>query len=130
MRDIRNDLNERLQTVAKEKAFLEQRENSLKALLEQEEQRFRTGAAVTHHNGNHATVGRTPLSQFIVDALQQSRQALTLSEFKKQAEASGLDFGEKSPGRSLHRALVGLTENGYLECHGRGGSRSYSLKQK
>jgi hypothetical protein len=136
MRDIRNDLKERLEALAKEKLFFqariaetEQAAAGIQALLEREDQRFRTAATRAHSNGNNAAIGKTPLSQFIVDALQQSKQALTLSEFKERAETK-LDFNGHSPGRTLHRALLGLTHNGYLDCHGKGSSRRYSLRQR
>jgi hypothetical protein len=136
MRDIRNDLKERLAALAKDKVLFqtritetEQAEASIKALLEREEQRFMTTATHAHSNGNDATIGKTPLSRFIVDALQHSKEALTLFEFKKRAETK-LEFNGHSPGRTLHRALLGLTHNGYLTCHGKGSSRRYSLRQK
>lgn len=139
MRDIRNDLKERLESLARQREQLQaqlsevdQTESGVKSLLRQEEQRY--GALVLtspdedHANGNG--FGRTPLSQLILETFKQKTdRPLMLSDFKKQAERVGFDFGEKSPGRTLHWALVGLAENGHITVAGRGEDRRYSLKE-
>jgi hypothetical protein len=138
MRDIRSDLKERLESVSKERqslqsrlAELDQIEAGIKALLAREDQRLSMGIAVVgpaHPADNHIPTGGTPLATFILKtAYQGSKRWLMLGDFKRAAEEAQFDFGEKSPGRTLHRALVGLTTNGYLECHGSHKDRKYRI---
>jgi hypothetical protein len=143
MRDIRSDLKERLEVIAKMREELEAKldevdeaESGVKALLQQEEQRF-GGSKISnliltppvHDRSESSGFVRTPLSNLIFETLKNSNRALALDDFKKHAETSGFDFGAKSPGRTLHWALIGLTENGYLECTGKQKERRYRLKE-
>ena len=142
-RDIRRDLQERRESIKKQRedyklklAELDKAEANVDALLEYEEQEW--GAkpirtlVLTSHGEDHAEAngfGRTPLSQLILETLKDSSRALGLDDFKKHAKSSGFDFGEKSPGRTLHWALVGLAENGHLVVTGKNTERRYRLKE-
>ena len=148
IRDIRRDLRERRESIKKQRvelketfdvklAELDKAEANVDALLEYEEQQWggkpiRT-LVLTPPSGDHAEgngFGRTPLSQLILGTLKENNQALGLDDFKKHAKATGFDFGEKSPGRSLHWALIGLTENGHLVSTGKKKERKYRLKEE
>jgi len=143
-RDIRRDLRERRESIRKQRedfklklAELDQAEVNVNALLEYEEQQWGgkpiralvlTSPSKDHPEGNG--FGRTPLSQLILETLKDSNRALGLADFKKHALATRFDFGEKSPGRTLHWALIGLTENGHLVSTGRKKERKYRLKEE
>ena len=147
MRDIRPDLKERLLAVGEERKQitasiqpkldkLDAEEAGIMALLAAEERRFAGAAALpkpSHLVAYHADdngFGRTPLSRLIMEILKQTKRPTGLQDFKRFATEAGFNFGEQSPGRTLHWALVGLTENGYLECRGEGRDRRYQLKEQ
>jgi hypothetical protein len=137
VRDIRSDLRERLDAIAKRKVqlkaeaeSLDQEEIAVQGLIQREDQRFgvRTSQLVLTSpelNQSANGFGRTPLSRLILNILKQNNHALGLDDFKKFAADLGFDFGEQSPGRTLHWALVGLTQSGHLECFGQ--DRKYRL---
>jgi len=142
MRDIRIDLKERLLSLVEERKDiqarleqLDQDEVSIMALLAHEEQRFGPTTPIpspshlVEYNADNNGFGRTPLSRLILGILKQTNHPTGLEEFKRFAAESGFNFGKQSPGRTLHWALVGLTENGYLECSGEGSERRYQLKE-
>jgi hypothetical protein len=112
MVDIRPALRERLKTIASERARLDQMEAGIKALLQLENE----GEASTNGNsGEHAETGTTPLAHFILDTLKHTTRAMTVNDLKTAAHKAGIDFGEKSPGRVLHWALVGKSRSGVVE---------------
>lgn len=134
MRDIRDDLRERLKDVDRRRAVLDDEERGIKALLASEDKRF----ADSNHSPRASHLmsavddngfGKTPLSRLILNALKSYHEPVGLDDFKQFALSSGFNFGEQSPGRTLHWALVGLTENGHLECSGSGPNRKYRLKE-
>jgi hypothetical protein len=141
-RDIRRDLRDRRDSIKKQReeyklrlSELDQAEASVNALLEYEEQQWggKPNRALVLTSPNEAPAegngfGRTPLSQLILGTLKDSNRALGLDDFKKHAEAIGFDFGEKSPGRTLHWALVGLAENDHLVVSGKKKERKYRLR--
>jgi hypothetical protein len=143
-RDIRRDLRERRDYIKKQRedyklklAELDQAEASVNALLEYEDQQWGgkpiRALVLTSPSDDHTesnAFGRTPLSHLILETLKDSSRALGLDDFKKHAETTGFDFGEKSPGRTLHWALVGLAENGHLVVTGRKKERRYRLKEE
>jgi hypothetical protein len=112
-------LRERLKTIASERARLDKMEAGIKELLQLENQGF---TASKNGNGAHAAAetGNTPLAHFVLDTLKQSKRALSVDDLKAAAERAGLDFGEKSPGRVLHWALVGKLRSGIVEQVGGG----------
>lgn len=141
MRDIRRDLRERLDAVGKERKTLQARlaeldstEAGIKALLNREErdfgvqpvQRQLPDIVPDQPNG----FGYTPLSKLILKIARSNQNRwLSLADFKQAAADEHFDFGEQSPGRTLHWALVGLTANGHLESEGTDKDRKYRLKE-
>ena len=118
MRDIRSDLQERLDAVEKDRAAMQQRmteleqaEAGLRVLLQRESQNT---ALYASDNGG-ADIGGTELARLILQTLHQAKKPLILEDFKKAAEAVGFDFGDKSPGRVLHWALVGMATGNSVE---------------
>jgi hypothetical protein len=126
MKDIRHDLRERLDSIAKDSVVLRARlaqndaeEAMLKSLLQREDARFgKLDASLpAPTNGDHAgqsKTGGTPLSRFIVNTIRQAKKPVTLDDLKQAAETIGYDFGTKKPGRVLHWALVAMNENGII----------------
>ena len=51
----------------------------------------------------------------VLQTLRQANKPLHLDEIKDAAEAAEFDFGEKSPGRVLHWAMVGMAQGGSVE---------------
>lgn len=138
MRDIRPDLRERLEAISKEQqslqsrlSELEQTEAGVRVLLLREEQRYSRGSITELHLGdNHVRAGGTPLAKLIITTARQGgKRWFVLDDFKTAAKEAHFDFGEKSPGRTLHWALVGLTTHGHLECQGTHKDRRYRLKE-
>jgi hypothetical protein len=144
--DIRPELKRRLDAITKEREAIQSRlieldnaESSINSLLEWEEHGVSTAtptrprirrAASKDADQEHDNGWRTPLGSFIMTTAQQAgRRWLSLEGFKAAAKDQ-LNFGKQSPGRTIHRALLGLTANGYLECQGSGKEREYRLKKE
>lgn len=142
MRDIRIDLKERLTDLSKERAELqgrltaiEEMESGIMALLAHEELRLSNAGAIaslvlTHPDADGNGFGSTPVSRLILDTLKTSTRPVPLAEFKRLAEEAHIDFGPKKPGRVLHWALVGLTQNGHLGVIGKGENRRYYIREE
>jgi hypothetical protein len=128
VRDIRPDLNERLKALAERReelkfeiAQINLKEHSMKSLLAEEEARWEKVQPALFQNG-HARqpeteddrVGRTPLARFLVSALSD-RKPHVLKELVLLAIQESFDFGAKNSGRSIHFALVGLQQSGYVQ---------------
>ena len=127
MRDIRDDLRERLETIAAEKrrlqdqvTSLDRQEASVKVLLADEDNRWsgvqpklflptRGGNGRIQHAAAPELTG-TPLSQMIREILSDGvgRTARGIGEIVKQR---GFPFGEKHPSRVVHFALLGMDQN-------------------
>jgi hypothetical protein len=132
MKDIRLDLRERLDSIAKDSAALRSKlsqndaeEGMLKALLQREDDRFgRLEASLPapskRIDGDQSTVGSTPLARLIVNTIRQAPKPVTLDDLKLAAEKVGYDFGTKKPGRVLHWALVAMNENNVIVKNGEG----------
>jgi hypothetical protein len=58
--------------------------------------------------------GRTPIAHLIHEVLADGHLH-NISEIKALAEKRGIDFGNKSAGRVLHGALVGMRQHGIVE---------------
>jgi hypothetical protein len=113
MRDIGPVLRERLETIARERARLDQMEAGIKALLKLENQEL---VASKNGNGDQAAeTGNTPLADFVLTTLKQAKRSVTVADLKTAASNAGFDFGQKSPGRVLHWALVGKMRSGIVE---------------
>jgi hypothetical protein len=121
MRDIRVDLQERLNTVAQKRAALhvilkelDTIESGINALLQLEGGYF---AVSQNGNVNHVTVEDTgtELAQFILRTLRQAQQAVSLDDLKEAAISTNINFGDKKPGRVIHWALVGMARHGLVD---------------
>ncbi|HXZ41208.1 MAG TPA: hypothetical protein VEG68_10750 [Terriglobales bacterium] len=112
----------------KRMAAFEKIETGIRALMGRGE----AGSTVTPtvvESGNGGS-GNTPLARLILKiAHDAGGHWLGLEDFKRAAEHAQFDFGEKSPGRTLHWGLIGLTTNGYLESQGSDSNRRYRAKQ-
>lgn len=120
MRDIREDLRQRLMKITAQRgelrarlAWLDEMEGHLKAALE-----YERGQAEFDQTGllfDEPVEGeRSATALFIREALGDLR-AHTLEELKASAHQRGLAFGEKNPGRVLHFALVGMKQGGIVD---------------
>jgi hypothetical protein len=124
MKDIRQDLKERLADIEQERARLQARlaelthiESGLKSLLEDEDKRWKPTPEMlplfprpqVDGNGKYTS----PLSRSIVDSLKFGPRSL--KELKETARLDGIDFGDKNAGRSIHFALVGMAQNNLVE---------------
>jgi hypothetical protein len=128
MRDIREDLKERIDLLARtrqmheiEIASLAQQSIVLESLLEQENQRVAssTQSALTFVEPPPARLpnGRkysTPLSLAVIEAFRTHNPA-TLGQLKNQAARDRVEFGGKHPGRAIHFLLLGMEQNGLVE---------------
>jgi len=132
MKDIRYDLRERLQAIAKDSASLRSKlaqndseEVMLKALLQREDDRFGPLEASlpllsNGIDGDQSNDGGTPLARFIVNTIKTAGRPVTLDDLKTAAENVSFDFGAKKPGRVLHWALVAMSENNIVVRNGEG----------
>jgi hypothetical protein len=123
MRDIRQDLRERLDKLESErlelKTQLEQlsrREVTLKALLQEEDSRWATqvGLFPTEREPLLTNGDRTAYAKFLVQAMA-THEPMTLDVLKDLAHQKGVEFDGKNPGRVLHFALLGMSQNGVVE---------------
>jgi len=130
MKDIRQDLKERLVDVDQERVRIQSRlaelthiESGLKSLLEAEEKRWKpsteTYTLFPPPKPNGSGKYSSPIAQFIMAALSDGKPK-TLADLKKGAQLDGIDFGDKKPGRSIHFALVGMQQNSMVEMVGKG----------
>ena len=113
MRDIRTDLRERLNDLDRQLKAIEAQRVTVVALLRAEEERFgnlenhpRVVAFDIKPVHNLSDLLRT----YLADGGQLSTQRLA-----ELAVSSRHPFGDKSPGRSVHFALVGLQRGGHVE---------------
>lgn len=128
MRDIRSDLKERLQRIdadaeklRAELNALTQKRNSIQALLTEEEARFaKTDQMLFAGAPNDPGKYATPLSKLILGKIRLNGGQASLDELKEAAEQAAYDFGEKTPGRSIHFALIGMAQGGLVEALGNG----------
>lgn len=127
MRDIREDIRDRLKQLNQEREQhkfalegLDERERSLKALLADEVQRWGSHEpslfqAVEGQNSQAAKQERElTLSTFLLGTLADGHP-WSLDELKAKIAATDLLTDSPSPGRSLNFALVGLQRHGYVD---------------
>ena len=124
MRDIRQDLQERLEEIEVERAqigrriqVVQERAQMVAAMLKAEEQRWAERQAAFPSltpNGKKAKRVTTPLGRVLVAALADQRQH-SLDDLKEAAVNAGMDFGKKHPGRVIHFALIGMQQNKIVE---------------
>lgn len=128
MRDIREDLKERMELMARERQNLEvrlaslaQQATILEALLEQENQRIHASSnqpslsfvqpSAPKINGEKYS---SPLSLAVLEVFRTINPA-NLGQFKAQAQRDRVEFGGKHPGRAIHFLLLGMEQNGLVE---------------
>lgn len=125
MRDIRDDLRQRLTKIGIQRGELQARltwlarmQEHIEAALEYETTLSDNQAMLfSEHVGE---LNRSSsLAQFIRESLADLRPR-TLDELKIAANAKGLDFKDKNPGRVLHFALVGMAQSNLVESLGGG----------
>jgi|SRR5471030_2712600 hypothetical protein len=128
MRDIREDLRQRLTMIAAQRgqlraklSWLDEAEAHIKGLLDYEHVQAEMEQPFLFDAFSEETE-RSPVAQFLRDALADL-QPKTLDELKARALARGLDFKGKNPGRVLHFALVGMAQSGLAESLGSGSWR-------
>lgn len=127
MRDIRQDLRERLKAMEAETAALQKRLadldqycKRLQAVLDLEEARWagKQPLLFEEHRdekrGEHETLG-TFLRRTMSDG-----QVWSLERLKEVAKRENINFRGKRPGSALHFALVALKNAGQVELEGRG----------
>lgn len=124
------DLRAKLQAVALERQTMQRRlehlervEEALRLLIT-EEQASSAGqlALITLPGTNGARrhiLGNTPVSRSILESLGDGG-VRPLAVLAQIAEAKGVAFDDKNPGRVLHFALIGLQRNGYAAKDERG----------
>jgi hypothetical protein len=127
MRDLRDELRQRLREIEIKRAalkeqlsYLDESESNLKQVLIYEEMRVRA----EEHNlvlpflsspgDQPIEPGGSKLTLFLRDKLSNG-QTWSLSDLKELAQSSGIDFAGKQPGRVLHFALLGMEQNGAVE---------------
>jgi hypothetical protein len=119
MRDIRNDLRERLQAVGAERMELQAKlsalqgtESGLKALLRDEEERLARQSPSLFPPTE--SINGSGLRELVHKALQEKNRPADLEEIKNDIARTSYDFGDKKPGRAIHFALIGLSQTGVV----------------
>jgi hypothetical protein len=112
---MKSDIRAMLDSVTTERtqverrlATLKQREDTLRAWLAEEQ----PSQANLQIEGGHN--GATPLSSLLRSVLSDGKPH-TNPELAKIVSAKGLIEGDKSPGRVVHFALVGLQKHDYVK---------------
>ena len=95
---------------------LEELEQALRLLIAEIEASTKQQLALfADQSGNeYRKIGKTAKSRFILSALGDADDR-SLVKLADMAIAKGVDFGGKSPKRSLHFTLIGLQRNGYAQ---------------
>lgn len=126
VRDLREEVRQRLQLILAERGqlqqrlqFLEESEKQLKQLLAFEEMRIRyeqTNMAFPFvaPDKQNVEADRSTLALFLKDCLLDG-QSHSLGDLKAKAEDAGIEFEGKHPGRVLHFALLGMSQGGSVE---------------
>ena len=124
MKDIRQDLRERLDAIAAQRADLQLKiatllasETGLKMLLRDEEERF---AREPRLFPDKVAVNGTSLRELIEKELRDKRRPMTVEDFKTEILRTTYNFGESKPGRAIQGALMGLKQNGVIDQLGEG----------
>lgn len=124
MRDIRQDLRERLDDIAAERSKLQAQvanlqtlEDTYKAALREEELRIaRISPSAQVKPLPFPASSSSGLGPIIMRVFRTKQRALALDEVRDEIlTAKAFDFGEKKPGRSVHFGLVALKNGGEIE---------------
>lgn len=125
MRNIKDELVKRLESVQRERDTIQRRltiiaelESALKILIAEEDfhskgSQLPLPISARPVSGRHV-MGRTPLSRLLLDLLSDG-QPRPLKDLAALAISRGTDFAEKSPSRVFHFALIGLQKAGYTK---------------
>jgi hypothetical protein len=121
MRNITEDLQDRLTDIKAEREKLQLRleeldraESGIQILLKQEEGRWKAlqdsqpSLFAAHHHASGNGSARSPLTKLLLEALSDGtpKNTVTLSRI---AVERGYPFGEKNPRKSVHFAMVALS---------------------
>lgn len=117
MRDIRQDLRERLAAIRARREALERtmstlaaQEESYSKLLEEEESMWEQVNPPLFAGAEERAQG-SPLSQVLLDTLKSKSGTASLEELKEAAVRRGVPFGGKRPGRVIHFAMLGMQQH-------------------
>lgn len=119
MRDIRRDLEERLEAFAADRIALQKqlealsiREASVRTMLADEENRIRSNATPNMELPFERVplVGGMQMTDLLKTVLRSRR--LTFEEVKNEVTKTPYDFGDQKPGRVIHGGLLSLTRTG------------------
>ncbi|MGD0855325.1 MAG: hypothetical protein ABSA18_05920 [Dehalococcoidia bacterium] len=124
MKDLKRDLEDRLGSVTDERKQLQIRlakltelEQALALLIREEGLRTDTeqlSLMPVRTVKGQKVMGHTVLSQFIAKALGDGKPR-SRKELERLAKTDHINFKDKSPGRVIHFALVGLQRNNYAK---------------
>lgn len=124
MRNIGQELNNRLRALDEERRVIERRlqtltelEKALKLLIAEENIQLQGQQlplrSVRSVNGKHSEE-LSPLGRFLVEIIADGA-ARPLKSIAELANNRGWDFQGKNPSRVLHFALIGLKRRGYAQ---------------
>jgi len=127
MRDIREDLRQRLVSITLQRGQLQARlrwlddaEAHVKGLLDYEKMQAQMDQQPLFSEEELPTdTERSEVALFLRDVLADGRPR-SLDELKKHAATRNIEFGEKNPGRVLHFALLGMAQSGIVEMVDKG----------
>jgi len=132
MRDIRQDLTERIEAIERDRATiqarlsaLDEREKNLKAMLAEEEGRI---LSMTEDRpqlpfAGVTLVGGMPMTDLIKNVLRAKVRRLSFDEVRDEILKTSFNFGDQKPGRVVHGGLLSLirTEEITKDADGRYG---------
>ena len=140
MRDIRNDLKERLESLSQERDGLEKqyqgrlrefegRESLLRQLLHQEDVRALGDQPSLFRKVREGQADKetSDLTRLILDMLADG-QNWSLDRLKEAGEKRGVLGGFESPGRSIHGALLSLKRQAKVQNIDQGVWRQSKMK--
>ena len=134
MRDIREDLKERMRAIEAERvavrehlAALDSKLLGVEELYEDENKLWSKldPDLVDQSKGTDAANGKSPFARFVLARLAEGPQ--TLDSLTITASSLDVPFGDKNPKRVLNSALMGLSNGDYVE---RDDDGRWKLKEK
>ena len=117
VRDIREDLKERLEHIRQQITVFQAREKSLMNLISVEEADFGGGQ---ENLFAQQTEGDNPIRQFIINALGDGSTVWSVDDLKDRADDLGFEIPSQHPGRSLNINLVNMLRSGMVAKDGDG----------
>ena len=120
MRDIRNDLRERLTEVESERrhlkeqlAVIDQEEHVVRRMLAHEDARW-SGRQHSLFAPPVIEPPMSPIRAFLLEAMSDG-QSWSLERLKERAKEKELELKTDRPGQALHAALVAMKRSGLAE---------------